>query len=495
MSTPPPLPWWRLALLATALVTLMWVPSGEWALLGADQTDAMAYLGLFRFLDDPSWALFEYRQMRMPWLVTGWLFHSVLPVATATVLLTTLPVIAVATLGGLLAGRRSPSAALLATTMLATSPWLHQVDTGGAYHNAFAEAWFLGALLAACHARWRLAGAAMGLALLNNLVLLALLPCLWVRGPWRRGPRPVELLQGGALVLAGTVGLAAAMGRAPWFFLPLAERAVDFVLHPEHNIYVRGVDAIGQAGWLVPLLGAAGVALGGARSADEEPRAWSRLFLLGLLVWGAWQLQGQTALDWARFAYPLQPLAMLAVATTLADRMRFPVGSWLVGMVLGVLMAGSSAPLLALLALWAGASAWSGRTAWWTPALLGLATAASMPHWSLYAPRACQVRATDLAALVGAAERAHELLAGADSARLIIVEPLRSDLDCGTSARELSSALGMIGHLAPREGPMRAGEGRIFVLARSSELPGERVPLGPTLTLVVQSPGVAAQPE
>jgi hypothetical protein len=448
---------------ALAFLAALTLVNSAWLYPSDTDTDAIAYLGLFQLFDTPNLLVFEYRLMRLPWVASGWLAYAVFPPWLAGFLVGAVPVAGVAALVGYLAQRHGPPrAGVLAATMATTLPWMHQLGVGATYHNAFATlAWL--AALAWWHRPW-VAGVALGVALLDNILLVNLLPAtLMIAGRPSR-TQAVPLAAGATLSVLASAAACVAVGRPPAFFAPLLSRVGAFLSDPSLNVYHQSWrEWLPDAGWMGALVAAAVVA-----RRRQDP--WQRAFLVSLVIWVVWQLLGQTALDWARFAYPLLPLAIVVLARHAAAPNA--TLAWACGLLAGAALPGSAlvSSVLAGMAVV--------RRARWTPAVLGVALALGVPSWSVYAPDSCDDAARHEEVIRYLRAIATEITP--DVERVEVASPSRGhDPDiCGRDHASVVRAAANVGRwtVVDAEAPLRS---RTLRVRSSHDTPGPGVVVTP----------------
>lgn len=311
--------------------------------------DPWHYIGFFREYLNPDYSPGEYKLGRLPWILSGFLFHRMFtPVWAAYALhglffgVTTLALFAALYL---LLGRLS-LAAVVATLF---GFYTHAHGSGGFdYHNTGAGAFYL---LAVALLAWspvvagrRLAliaaGVMIALAVHSNIMLVNLLPALalvhftsvWVHaGKW---PGVGDLLARGGWLLVGAVLITVVLGFVNWmagreflFFRSLVDMVARFLGDPER--YQATSLVPWSSGWAwtaryLPLPAAvfmAGVVTLMLRRrrmpstpADRAAAALVAQCVITVPLFIAWQIAGQTALDWDLMAYPLTPVCFIALA-------------------------------------------------------------------------------------------------------------------------------------------------------------------------------------
>lgn len=331
------------------LTLLIW--NQDWFLTPIGFIDPWHYVGFFHFYGDPHFWPGGYKLARLPWILSGWLaFHLFPPLTAAYVLHGSFLVLAV---GAMFATAYLAFddllVALAAALMLGFLPSFHG-SGGWDYHNTAAGAFYL---LTAAFLQWAIVtparrgramvfcGAAFALTVHSNVTFINFLPVLAVHygaSIWyaeRRAQRLATYLWPWLYGIGAGIGITAvlcviniAVGRDPWFFLPL----VKIVLR-----YTR--DSSLQAAWWQPwsiwafspicayiavpvaatVVGAITLTL--RRSPLSMRRVTAILFIAEaiflLLLWALWEIQGQTALDIDYFGYPLIPPSILALASIL----------------------------------------------------------------------------------------------------------------------------------------------------------------------------------
>ena len=315
--------------------------------------DPWNYVGLFREYLDPDYLPEDYKLARLPWILSGYVAHSLLsPVLAAYVLHS---VFLIATSLALFVGiqslfRKPALAAVLALCLGFYTP-IHG-SGGWDYHNAGAGALYLAtfailALPTALAGHWLLlvaAGATGALAVHTNITLVNFLPALvFVHVSAVRVDRPEDAI-GRTLVarigwaVSGAILATVALGLINWnvgrdflFFGALLNLVVRFVGDPQN---VASFHQPWSSGWIwtarylalpaaVFLGGLGSIVVGRRRTLGSQERLAEALvlqFLVMTLVWVAWQTAGQIALDVNYFAYMLVPSCFIALAGILARR-------------------------------------------------------------------------------------------------------------------------------------------------------------------------------
>jgi hypothetical protein len=337
-------------LLASCAPLILLVFNLDWIFTPEGSLDPWHYVGFFLAYLNPDYSPGAYKIMRLPWILAGFVTNRLLPPVPAAVVLHSL--FLVITSAALFAGvyvlfRRISLAAVVA---IALGFYTHGHGSGGwDYHNTAAGAFYLLvfmvlAMPAATAGRpvaMAIAGALAALAVHSNITVINLLPALAIVYAQTVRTRHPELaivraiVIGAAWALLGGVLITAMLGFINWmvgreflFFAVLVDVAKRYVVDPRY-----------QAGWYHPwswdwlltskhlavpaaVLVAATVVLARYRRssspADRLAYALALQFVLMVLVWAGWQTQGQTALDWDYFAYPLIPSCFVAVAGLLS---------------------------------------------------------------------------------------------------------------------------------------------------------------------------------
>lgn len=323
----------------------------NWFLTRENVIDAWHYVGFFEQYTNPLHGPGAYKLARLPWILTGYAVHSLFSPLTAAyvlhgVFLCATPLTLFAALYALL--RRVGLAAVVATLF---AFYTHAHGSGAwDYHNTGAGLLYLLSVLMlaapAVVAGRRLplvvTGGIVALAVHTNITLVNFLPVLafvHVRtvqlytGAWPRVralvvARATWLLLGGVLVsiLLGVINHA--VGREFFFSGSLLSLVKNFVSDPQE--YQTAYWRAWSSGWLPVaryLALPAAVFVGGAAwfairrpHADVPHRLAAALvgqFLFMVVLWTAWQADGQTALDPAYMAYPLTLSAFLALGAFL----------------------------------------------------------------------------------------------------------------------------------------------------------------------------------
>jgi len=327
----------------------------NWFLTRENVIDAWHYVGFFEQYTNPLHGPGAYKLARLPWILTGYAVHSLFPPLTAAYVLHGLflcatPLTLFAALHALL--RRVGLAAVVATLF---AFYTHAHGSGSwDYHNTGAGLLYLLSVLmlalpAVIEGRRLplvLTGVIVALTVHTNITLVNFLPVLafvhvrtvqeysgaWPRvgTPWTTVlriwivQRATWVLLGGVLVsiLLGVINHA--VGREFFFSGSLLSLVKNFVSDPEQyqTVYWRPW----SSGWLPVArylaLPAAVFVAGAGWFAIRRPHTdvTHRLaatlvgqFLFMVVLWTAWQADGQTALDPAYMAYPLTLSAFVAL--------------------------------------------------------------------------------------------------------------------------------------------------------------------------------------
>ncbi len=344
----------RTSLIAWAIVSplLLVIASDEWLFTPQGFLDAWDYVGFFLNYQEPEYYPYAYKLGRLPWILSGWLVHYVLPALPAAYVLHA-GYLLLATAGfWLLLNElfRSTSCASFGALLLGFYTHFHG-SGGWDYHNTAAGAYYIWAMFALTYAArvgtapaLAAAGAVAALAVHANITLVNMLPVLAAhfvvlqRGVHRgSSQQPNKILRaiswtmiGGLSLTAVLMVISAAVGRNPIFFKPLVDIVVRYVTDPSRQTQWWQPWA---TEWVVgarhlSLLFAAAVASSGAvlGAVYTRRRAIHALVYLEFLalvgLWTFWQSAGQTALNWDYFAFPLIPHAFLAVVALLDTRER-----------------------------------------------------------------------------------------------------------------------------------------------------------------------------
>jgi len=320
----------------------------NWFFIPDANVDAWHYVGFFREYLNPDYSPGAYKLGRLPWILTGFLFHRLFSPIWAAYLLHGLFLCAttLALFAGLymLLGRLG-----LAAVVATLFGFYTQVHGSGGwdYHNTAAGAfYFLSMALLA----WpvvvsghrlplMLTGSVIALAVHSNIMLVNFVPVFAfvyitiVRsrsGEWPRVRTVVAraawaLL--GAIVVTTLLGLInRAVGREFLFFRPLVDMVLNMLADPAQyqapNVKPWSSGWAWTGGYLS--LTAAVVAVGAitlmvrrrgaATPVEHVARSLVLSFVVMALWFVVWQVAGQTALDWDVVAYPLTVASILALA-------------------------------------------------------------------------------------------------------------------------------------------------------------------------------------
>jgi hypothetical protein len=338
-------------LIAAVAPLALLLSNTDWFFTREGYLDPWNYVGLFREYLDPDYLPEDYKLARLPWILSGYVVHSVLSPVTAAYALHAVFLCA-ATLAlfvGIEALFHKPALAAVLALCLGFYTPVHG-SGGWDYHNTAAGAFYLAtfALLALPSAlagnRLVLAGAgAMGaLALHTNITLVNLLPALVLVYLSAVRIFLTERVTARTLVarigwgVLGAIVATVALGVVNWhigreflFFAPLLRVVARYVGNPDNQAafhqswssgwfwtarYLALPAAVFVAGCTFFAVGRR-LALG---SADRLAASLVLQFLLVALLWGAWQTAGQTALDVDYFAYVLIPNCFIALAGILS---------------------------------------------------------------------------------------------------------------------------------------------------------------------------------
>jgi len=451
-----------LVVYAIASPLMLLAGSVEWLFSPAGYIDPWHYVGYFLNYHEPAYSAGSYKLARLPWILSGWIVQQLVPAAAAPFILH-LGYLLASTAGMYVLVRvlfGSWSVAALAATLLGLHTHFHG-SGGWDYHNTAAGAFLLWALAAVtCAARVRTAAALAGagcliaLAVHANITLVNLLPVFVAHlVVFSRHDELVtrthlkELVRCSGWLLAGAIAITVVLmainglaGRDPLFFRPLIEIVIRYTSNPS-----------AQAGWWQPwgpwvarsrhLSIPAAVGLMSS-IALLVPRVRQRLtaahilvlgeFIAIVVLWVVWQTAGQTALDWDYFAYPLFPLAYVALAALIHARWNsvpaaalvvLPVAAaallilgaperFQVAFFPGIYSAGEALPAV-LLALAASATLWAPRKVSTTAFIVLFAAANSVAAYSTVPYRALNTCRT-AAAFHGAVVAANKAVAESD---------------------------------------------------------------------------------
>jgi hypothetical protein len=339
------------ALLASCSSLALIAFNTDWLLTPELWLDAWHYVGFFREYMNPDYSPEAYKLARLPWILAGYLTHSLLPPLQAAYVLHVVFLCAtsLALFYGLyvLLGR----VALAGVVATAMGFYTHAHGSGGwDYHNTAAGAFYLLAftLLAlpgATEGRrvvLMFAGAATALAVHTNITLINLVPALafiYVQTVRARSSPPLllrTLAARAGWVLLGGIVVTAILGVINWmagrellFFAVLVRIASRYVADPSyqaqwHHAWGSGWElaaiylALPAALVLTGTLGLVLHRRTQARSTDRLARSLIVQFLFAAGLWVAWQTAGQTALDFDYFAYPLPVVCFLALGGLLS---------------------------------------------------------------------------------------------------------------------------------------------------------------------------------
>jgi len=330
-----------LAPLALLTVNRNWIFTPEAFL------DPWHYVGFFREYLNPNYAPGAYKLARLPWILAGYLAHSVLsPIHAAYVLHGFfLSLTSLALFVGLYALFRRVALAGVVATMLGF--YTHAHGSGGwDYHNTAAGGFYLLAFMllalpgaiAGRRPHLMLAGAVSALAVHSNITLVNFLPALAlvhlqaVQVHDGRLP-PIRALLArcgwsalGAVLVTLALGIVNAWaGREFLFFALLAQITAQYVADPHRVAGWRPA-----SGWIwtathlalpaaVFLVGTVTVVIHRGTSARRRlARSLILQFLAMSLVWAGWEMVGELALSWNYFAYVLIPSCFIAIGGLLA---------------------------------------------------------------------------------------------------------------------------------------------------------------------------------
>ena len=338
-------------LLASCAPLVLLAFNRDWIFTSESNLDAWHYVGFFHEYLNPHYSPGAYKLARLPWILAGFVANRLLPPIPAAIVLHAV-FLCVAS-GAIFVGvyalfRRVALAAVIA---VALGFYTHAHGSGGwDYHNTAAGAFYLLAFMllalpAATLGRpvvLTLAGAAAALAVHSNITYVNLLPALALvyavtvrtRHPERSIAR--TLGRAGAWGLLGAVLVTAVLGLINWmagreflFFSVLVNIAARYVADPSNQAawyrgwsrewLLRSHHLVLPAAVLVAAI--AGVILGGrstSQPADRLARALVLQFVIASAIWIGWQTEGQTALDWDYFAFPLIQSCFIALAALLS---------------------------------------------------------------------------------------------------------------------------------------------------------------------------------
>lgn len=329
------------------LTLLIW--NRDWFFTPIGYIDPWYYVGFAHYYANSHFLPGAYKLARLPWVLSGWLaYHLFPPLTAAYVLHGSYLVLSV---GAMFATAylafNDLLVALTAALLLGFLPPF-QGSGGWDYNNTPAGAFDLvtTALLqwAIVAPAWRgramaLCGAAFALTVHCNITFINFLPVLLVHysaSIWyaeRRARGRATYLWPWLYGIAGAVGITAvlcainaAVGRGPWFFLPLVKIVLRYTSEPKFQaVWWRP-----WSDWLLnsefaycalpfAIVIAGGVALARKSLPLSLQRVTAVLFIgegiFLVLLWAAWQAQGQTALNIDYFAYPLFVPSILSVAS------------------------------------------------------------------------------------------------------------------------------------------------------------------------------------
>ncbi len=337
---------------ATVAPLLLLFFNSDWFFTREGYLDPWNYVGLFREYLDPDYLPEDYKLARLPWILAGFVAHSLLPpIGAASVLHAIfLCAMSLALFVGLFTLlRRSALAAVVAMWLGFYTP-VHG-SGGWDYHNTAAGALYLAtfALLAApstvAGSRFGLAsaGAMAALTIHTNITFVNFLPALalvygwsvWLRVDRRPSLRALAIRAAwcllGALVVTVVLGLINwNVGRRFLFFGFLLDIVVRFVGDPS-NLKTFHLPWSSGFFWTarylsflvaVFLAGVAWLLTRRQRGSGEDRIATALVvqFVLMASVWIAWQSAGQVALDIDYFTFVLIPSCFIALAGLFASR-------------------------------------------------------------------------------------------------------------------------------------------------------------------------------
>ena len=315
---------------------LLAVFNTEWLYSPAGWLDPWVYLGYAINYADPTFFDDYYKIARLPWILTLFTAHHLLP-PTAANHITHLGVFFATLVPFYLALRRlvAGRGALIAVLLL--SVYTHAHGSGGwDYHNAIAGAFYAWAYYFLT-VGWQqspkqdtkalfIGGLFIGLMVHANVFfILFSLPMLLHAWALRNGIRRSELIQTLLLTSSGVVIVTLllclinwSVGRHFLFFKPLMVYMFAFAgdtgmqkpwWHPWSVSWVSGALYLS---FTVGILCASAVALciqyfGGNEKIKTNKVFYSIYFqlILAVTIWVALQTAGHTFLDWVYFAYPL----------------------------------------------------------------------------------------------------------------------------------------------------------------------------------------------
>ena len=335
---------WAIVLAACASPLLLLLGSRDWLLTPATNIDPWMYVAFFDHYANPGYLAGQYKLARLPWILSGWLVHRVVPGVMGAYVLHAIFLIA----GGCgfflllraLFGRFR--LALLGAMLLVFHPPFHG-SGGWDYHNTAAGPIYIWALaivtLTAIHGGVQyalLAGVLAALAVHSNITYGVFLPVLAIhylfvcksvggRFPSWRVVATTAMWAG-----IGAVGVTALLsainvmvGREALFFATLLSITLRYT---RDTTYLAGWWSPWRSGWywssthlalptVMVLLSA--VLLIVSRYSKPVARLRERLvaieFLVMAAVWTAWQFAGNLTLQWNYFMFPLQPHVLLAL--------------------------------------------------------------------------------------------------------------------------------------------------------------------------------------
>jgi len=351
-TTAAPALWSREVLIAGAIVScaplVLLAFNRDWFFTAEGFLDPWHYVGFFREYLNPDFSRGAYKLGRLPWILSGFLVNRAFSPLAAAYVLHALYLCAtnLALFAGLylLLGRLGLAA--IVTTLFGFYTNVHG-SGGWDYHNTGAGAFYLLAVAllaspAAIAARRHsliLAGVAIALAVHSNIMLVNFLPVLAfihltsVRSHTGAWPRLGAVIAQAGWALLGAVLITALLGLVNWmvgrefvFFKALLEMVLNMLADPNQyqapNVRPwssgwawRGrYLALPAAMWLASLAVLMLKRRAPSTPADRVGRSLVLQFAVMTMVFIAWQLAGQTALDWESVAYPLSLAAILALA-------------------------------------------------------------------------------------------------------------------------------------------------------------------------------------
>jgi hypothetical protein len=325
---------------------LIW--NHDWFFTPVGYIDPWTYLGFFDFYANPHYLPHLYKLARLPWILSGWLiFHLFSPLAAAYILHGAFLALAVGAMFATAWLALDDLLVAFATALILGFLTSFHGSGGWEYHNTGAGTFYLvsTALLqwAIAAPRWRgramaAWGAAFALTIHSNITFINLLPvlvihyCASIGYAEGRARGATTYLLPFFYAAAAAIGITAllsainvAVGRGPWFFLPLLEITLRYVSNAK---FQAAWWLPWSAGWLKPpfayLAVPAATAIAGAivlafeRTCSSARRLVALLFISEqvflVLLWVLWQTLGQTALSPDYFAFPLIPPSVLAIA-------------------------------------------------------------------------------------------------------------------------------------------------------------------------------------